>query len=566
MSTRRQRHSLLILSLFAMIVSLSAICVFAESSVKITQPENGSTIKPGEVEVWTRFAQPPGTGDVILTGDGDASYIESRYGVKYTPIRFRVLKDGKMWGEREVSPEYINFSTDGKKACSFVFEDEGTYTISASVPYTEKEWNSVKVTVKGEFDGLDYSDEPADSTNAAAMTDGKAVRCTLTPANNFKTCFKVTPASSGNYIFYSSGYKKQIRCELYEGAGDTRFLDRIDYDENQEGNIGLSAELEAGTTYTFMIEGYVKKTNTVFDVGFVSKDSGKIMSTASEVTLTDKVSNYSLAVFSGIDIPESEWITSDRSVVDWDSCGNGTSSRGGQLLYSHYNVSLQAMGNGTATVKLVDKATKAVYASCKVTCKNIPEPSEQSGSGSGETASASKTVSVTPVVTLSSKKFKWNNKVHKPSVTVKVKGKKLSKSQYSVKYKGGCKAIGTYKVTVALKGKYKGSKTVSFTIVPKGTSLKSVTGANKALKVKWNKQAARMPKKQIAGYQVQYSTSKNFKTKAKIRTIKGVKKSSVRIPSLKSKKAYYVRVRTYIKTGGKTYYSGWSKAKRCKTK
>ena len=579
MRSKRHLHSFLILTIFAMIVLLSAICVLAESGVRITQPENGSTIKPGEVAVCATFAQPPNMpAGLIITHDGDAEYIESMYGFKYTPVRLRILKDGVLWNERDINPRYLNFDPEGSEVCSFLFEEEGTYTISARVADNRKsDWDSVTVNVRGEYDGIDYSGGSIDSSNAAVMTEGSAVRCTLTPANNFMYAFKVKPASSGKYVFYSSGYKKQILCELYEGTGDTSDLDRIDYEENEEGNIGLSAELDAGTTYTFVIKGYVKKTNTVFDVGFVSKDSGKIMSTASEVTLTDKVSNYSLAAFSGIEIPESEWIISDKSVVNWDGCGNGTSSRGGELLFSHYNISLQATGNGTATVKLIDKSTKAVYANCMVTCKNIPESADESGSsqpggeagnnsGSGDAASVAKTVSVTPAVTLSSKKFKWNNKVHKPAVTVKVKGKKLSKSQYSVKYKGGCKAIGTYKVTVTLKGKYKGSKTVSFTIVPKGTSLKSVTGAKKALKVKWKKQTARMPKKQITGYQVQYSTSKNFKTKAKIRTIKGVKKSSIRISKLKSKKTYYMRVRTYRKTGGKTYYSGWSKAKHCKTK
>ena len=299
---RKYLNSVLIMTLFAMIVSLSAVCVLAESSVSITQPENGITIKPGKVEVWTRFAQPPGMGDLAIT-EGSASWIESNYGVTYTPVKFKVFKDGSLWNERDVNQEWLNFTSEGSESCSFVFEDEGTYTIKASVPQTSKEWASVTVTVKGEFDGLDYSSASINSTNAAGITEGNAVRCTLTPSNNFMTAFKVKPASSGRYVFYTAGYRKQIRCELYEGIGDTGSLNRIDYDTDEGGDIGLAADLEAGKTYTLVVKGYVKKTNTVFDVGFVSKDSGKIMATASDITLTDKVGNYSLAVFSGIDIP-----------------------------------------------------------------------------------------------------------------------------------------------------------------------------------------------------------------------------------------------------------------------
>jgi len=35
---------------------------------------------------------------------------------------------------------------------------------------------------------------------------------------------------------------------------------------------------------------------------------------------------------------------------------------------------------------------------------------------------------------------------------------------------------------------------------------------------------------------------------------------------LSSKKKYYVRIRAYKKSGGKTYYSSWSSAKSIKTK
>ena len=111
-----------------------------------------------------------------------------------------------------------------------------------------------------------------------------------------------------------------------------------------------------------------------------------------------------------------------------------------------------------------------------------------------------------------------------------------------------------------MKGKYSGTKTLTFKINPPKTSVKKLTAAKKSLKVSINKKTT-----QVTGYEIQYSTSKKFKSAKKV-TIKKAKTTSATIKKLKAKKTYYVRVRTY-KTVGKTkYYSGWSTYKNKKTK
>ena len=72
--------------------------------------------------------------------------------------------------------------------------------------------------------------------------------------------------------------------------------------------------------------------------------------------------------------------------------------------------------------------------------------------------------------------------------------------------------------------------------------------------VKWGKNGT------VTGYQVQYSTAKNFKS-AKTVTVKKAKTTSTTIKKLTKGKKYYVRVRTYQKVSGKTYYSAWSGSK-----
>ena len=169
-------------------------------------------------------------------------------------------------------------------------------------------------------------------------------------------------------------------------------------------------------------------------------------------------------------------------------------------------------------------------------------------------------------VKLSKTAYAYNGKVQKPSVTVKdSKGKTLKNgTDYKISYPKGMKNVGKYTVKVTLKGNYSGTKSLTYNINPKGTSVSKVKAAKKGFKVTWKKQAT-----QTTGYQVQYSTSSKFK-KAKTVTISKNKTTSKSVSKLSAKKKYYVRVRTYktVKVNGKNVklYSGWSKAKSVTTK
>jgi len=68
------------------------------------------------------------------------------------------------------------------------------------------------------------------------------------------------------------------------------------------------------------------------------------------------------------------------------------------------------------------------------------------------------------------------------------------------------------------------------------------------------------------GYQVQVATDKKFTKNLKSFNISKNKTTSKKVKKLKSKKKYYVRVRTYRKVAGKKVYSGWSSVKNVKTK
>lgn len=163
-------------------------------------------------------------------------------------------------------------------------------------------------------------------------------------------------------------------------------------------------------------------------------------------------------------------------------------------------------------------------------------------------------------ISMSRTYFTYNGKVQRPNITVKYNNMTLAnKRDYTVSYPKS-KKIGHYYVTVKFKGNYSGTSKIIYYINPKGTSLKKVDATLQGFKVTWNKQST-----QTSGYQIQYSTSKDFK-KSKIVTVNNNKTVSKQFNKMGNKKTYYVRVRTYKVVNKKAYYPGWSKAVKVKTK
>lgn len=98
------------------------------------------------------------------------------------------------------------------------------------------------------------------------------------------------------------------------------------------------------------------------------------------------------------------------------------------------------------------------------------------------------------------------------------------------------------------------------TVKPKKTSIKKLSKGKKKFTVTWAKVSG------VKGYQIQYSSDKKFKKNNKSVTVTKQKTTKATVKKLKSKKKYYVRVRTYKTVNGKKIYSSWSKLKSVKTK
>lgn len=177
---------------------------------------------------------------------------------------------------------------------------------------------------------------------------------------------------------------------------------------------------------------------------------------------------------------------------------------------------------------------------------------------SDKPAPAEKTTLAKAKVTVVSSKI-YTGKAVKPAVTVKAGSKTLKKgTDYTVSYKNNVK-VGTATATIKGKGAYTGTVSKTFKIVPKATKVINLTKASKAFTTKVKKVSG------VTGYQVRYATAKSMRG-AKVKTVKGASKTSLKVTKLKAGKKYYVQVRTYKTVDGKKYYSAWSAAKTVTTK
>lgn len=422
------------------------------------------------------------------------------------------------------------------------------------------------------------------ATNPIELNNGKWYTRKWTSENCFEDCYNKIELHTRGYItFYLERYTDAegnvctYNLELYDSAGNIIWtgdksskndifnkyyehkigLDAGIYYMNIESTIYVpydAAPVDIDYRYVFKETNlYEKESNddfktataisvdkeysAVIEENVYDKDYYKIKLTkGKEYTIT--FDNYDSNVSYMFCNPgqEEEYFTNNKEYLEYGFYYGLESIKEDSLVWT-----FKATESGYHYICVTDWSDKDIPYSVKVTANKIP---------------ASK---VTAKLKTSS--YTYNGKTKTPTVTVKYGSKTLKKgTDYTVTYASGRKNVGKYKVTIKFKGNYVGSKTLYFKINPPKTTVKKVTGAKKSVKVSLTKKTT-----QVTGYQVQYSVSKKF-TNAKTKTITSAKTTSTTIKSLKAKKRYYVRVRTYKTVKGVKYYSGWSTYKSAVTK
>lgn len=104
-----------------------------------------------------------------------------------------------------------------------------------------------------------------------------------------------------------------------------------------------------------------------------------------------------------------------------------------------------------------------------------------------------------------------------------------------------------------------GAVVSQYTSIAKSNLNSAKSTSKKKIKASWSKVGG------ASGYQVMWSTYKNFSKNYKTKSVTS-KYLSKTVTAAQSKKTYYVRVRAYKTINGKKVYSPWSSTKKVKTK
>ena len=395
----------------------------------------------------------------------------------------------------------------------------------------------------------------------------------------------------GNYITCSGFLYHKVYSGLTLSSENTKLLS-IDGD-------GTAKALAKGSTYIDMKSANV---SSKVKVNVVAIDALKPLA---DITVSSGASPYS-KLPKTVTAVWSDGVNTDEEVA-WEEtvCETYKDRKGGTFTISgsveKYGInvtqkiivspatvsSIETPGNLTTkngNAPVLPKTLKVTWSNGdetfeKVTWDNPKEDDYKNAKGGtfkvngkvqGKTVTAiykvnpAEVISVKPKIILSRTSYEYTGKTIKPKVTVKINGKKVDKSSYTIKYPNGRKNVGSYTIKVTMKKSsgYKGTAKTRFSIIPKGTSLKKPASTKKkTVKVTWKKQT-----KQVTGYEIQCSNFSDFRKVSKKVNVKSAKKTTVKINKLTSGKKYYVRIRTYKTIKGKKYYSKWSNKKSVRIK
>lgn len=145
---------------------------------------------------------------------------------------------------------------------------------------------------------------------------------------------------------------------------------------------------------------------------------------------------------------------------------------------------------------------------------------------------------------------------------VDANGKKLEEGKdYSIGFgSNGRSGIGKHTAKLTFKNRYGGKAEFTFTVTPKKTALKKLSGEKGGFVAEWKKA------ENVCGYVVEYSKSPSFDGKT-LKRVKFKNPNTVK-KFLKTSESgvYYVRIRTYFETKSGAFYSPWSKSAKVKAK
>ncbi|MBR2796186.1 MAG: fibronectin type III domain-containing protein [Clostridia bacterium] len=566
-----------------------------ETLVHIVKPEDGSTVGTGDVEIWLTWTFP----------GGDAKEIAA----KLLPTTVEVLKDGNVIGTQRIqAPVNLVFTAEGARYLNVTLSDPGDYTIRASVPGSSG-FSKVTVTAVGSVTTTTPSPtatpkptpEPIITTDSEGFgVDQTGVLRTYTgsakdiviPRNATAIGENVFKGSDITSVTLHDGITRILDfafCEtdalstvnfadglktIGEGAFFQSALKKLTL-PGTVTTVGTGAFHQCGSLTSVNVPasvtsmgGYMfslseKLTTVIFEAGSKLKTFNTDMfygdKALEKVILPDSLETLGEFAFAGCTSLKSLTLPSSlTAILDYafENCTGLTELTIPASVNSMAFHTFDGCSNLTLIVVEGSYGEQYVKEMANIPYRVISEPAP--------TPTSAPTATPEPKVKLSKctasvKSQVYTGKLLKPAVNVKYGKKTLKKgTDYTVTYKNN-KAVGTATATLTGKGKYTGTKKVTFKILPPKVALSKLKAGTKSFTATWKKGKAN------TGYQLQYALKKSF-SGAKSVEIKKSKAVSTTVKGLKTGKTYYVRVRVCRTVGKNTYYSAWSNVRSVKVK
>ena len=296
---------------------------------------------------------------------------------------------------------------------------------------------------------------------------------------------------------------------------------------------------------------------------YTVKCSNNINAGNAELEITG-VGNYSGTYKAGFLIEQTEpSLKFDRKTITVKYgtkpflCALSEKTTDGTITYSSSNPKAAVVDPATGKVTIKGGGTAAIMAYA----------AKGTNYTSGSTFCTIKVTKRSNTIKASNIRRTWYAKARNISINAKVYGKaplKYSSSSKSVKVdkKGmitiAAKFTGSARITIrssATAGYNAATNHITVTVNPAGTTLTTAKNlSGRKAQITWKKNGY------VTGYEIQYSVNKNFRSGSK-KTVPGASKTKYTLTKLQKNKTYYVRIRTYKKSGTKKYYSSWSKVK-----
>lgn len=553
-------------------VTLSQTSYVHDGSAKTpdaTVTVNGKTISTDDYTVSYQNNTEVGTATVTITGQNNCT--------GSTTAAFYIANDTLENATVTLSSETYTYDGTEKKPEVTVTLNEQTISAENYDVSYENNINAGTATVIITSKGTNY---------AGSLTkDFTIEKCSLTNA-------VVTLTAPADYTYDGTEKKPEVTVTLDEQA-----IDAKDYD------VAYTDNTNAGTaTVTITGKGnYKDSSETTFTIGTLSLESAVITLASDSFTYDGTAKKPAVAVTLGSKTLDA---ANDYTVAYSNNINVGTAT-----------VTVTGKNNYTGTASktfTINEAPKPPVTAASITGA-VVKPAAASYTYNGKAQTPGVTVTLGgKTLTANDYTVAYTNNINAGTATITVTGKnsytgtatgtfKITKASKTISAKSsiskayGSKAFSigattvkgekltystsdkkvvnvssTGKVTIKGIGKatitiksaasknYNAAKNkkVAITITPKKVTLSSVTSKKKAqMTVKWKRDS------KVTGYQIVYSTKKNFKG-AKTITIKSNKITSKTITSkLVKGKKYYVKVRAYKTVKGKKITGPYSNTK-----